>query len=291
MSTKIKYFPFTEGDFSHALGVRAIESTEKLIENSLHYAEEIRLKRKLLENHPDECIAVSRLPVESQCEVAEYLISHCDYLSGDRNLLLNEPLVFGHDPLLSVASHLQEDLVVLANVDSQDFPIIGGVVCFPSGWSIREKMGLCIFEVHAPVPQFAPTLGNPTYQLLRRLKTHRPVWRMNWGIRPTAQLDQAPRHAEYLRKQQALVDAQNAGRRCILRIERQTLSRMPTSGNILFTIHTHQTPLADLDSHQAACVLHTLKTCPPEIRAYKGISAIADPVIQYLSSHRSSPPR
>jgi hypothetical protein len=172
----------------------------------------------------------------------------------------------------------------LANDVAEDFPIIAGVVCFPSGWSLPEKLGRGIVAAHEPVPEFASVLATPTQHLLTRLKIDRPVWRMNWGIRPSNQLDQSPRHSGYLSQQQLLVTADNAGERCFLRIERQTLSRLPQSGNILFTIHTHHASLNQLTLDQTRMLRKTLQTCPRETVTYKGLVGILSPVLHYLGT-------
>ena len=280
----MRYFPLTSGEFAHSLGVRAIGNDEKLIEITEHYRDEIDQKRDLITSASQEYVCVPSALHDVQAEAVEFLLPYCEHLLDGKNRLTKEAIDTQLPPLLSIAVHVQEDLVILKNDPENDFPIIAGVVCFPSGWSLPDKLGRGILHVHGPVPGFKSILGAPTQDLMARLKVERPVWRMNWGIRPTSQLDQSPRHGEFLTQQQSLVTSENAGDRCFLRVERQTLSRLPKTGNILFTIHTHQTRLCDLANVQKHRLLRTLQTCPRETLSYKGLATIAEPVIAFLQA-------
>ena len=281
----MRHFPLTSDAFEHSLGVRAIVNDEKLIEVTEHYRDEIDQKREQLASAIHEYACVPSELHDIQAEAVEFLLTHCEHLLDGKNRLTNETMDTRLPPLLSIALHVQEDLVILRNDPENDFPIIAGVVCFPSGWSLPDKLGRGILGVHEPVPDFNSILGAPTQNLMARLKIKRPVWRMNWGIRPTRQLDQSPRHEEFLTQQQALVTSGNAGDRCFLRVERQTLSRLSKTGNILFTIHTHQTRLCDLANPQKHRLLRTLQTCPSETLSYKGLATIAEPVIAFLQAY------
>ena len=278
----MRYFPLTSDLFSQTIGVRALAADENLIEVTEHYHEEIKLKRQLLDSRRQEYASLPADTLDAQFEAVAFLIEHCDHLCNGHNQLLAEPIDLSSDPMLTLATHLQEDLVILANDPQANYPVIGGVVCFPSGWSLPEKMGRGIVQVHQPVPSFKPLLASPTEQLLDRLKVGRSVWRMNWGIRPTKQLDQSPRHSGFLAQQSALVNDEYAGARCFLRVERQTLTRLPKTGNILFTIHTHQSPLNSLSADQKQKLTGTLQSCPAETLAYKGLDMILAVVLRYL---------
>jgi hypothetical protein len=281
----MKYFPLASDTFAHRLGVKAMGSDERLIETTEHYPQQIELKRNLLLQCPSDYVSLLSEQADVEHELVEHLRLQSEHLCNGQNQLLHEPYDFSANRLFQLARHLQEDLVLLANDPARDYPIMGGVVCFPSGWSLPEKLGKGIAHVHEPVPEFESVLATQTRRMLDSLKVDRPIWRMNWGVRPSAQLDQSPKHTMYLQEQQSLITAENAGDRCFLRVEKQTLSRMPKSGHILFTIHTHQSCLADLSTDQQRLLFGTLQTCPADTLAYKGLAKLAGPVMEYL--HRS----
>jgi dimethylamine monooxygenase subunit A len=233
-----------------------------------HYAAEIELKQRLLAEDLENYFAALPGSEPAQQEAAS-LVARC----------AGKPLQSGDDSLLSMARLVQEDLVVLSGDSASGHPVIAGVVCFPSGWTIREKLGQTILSVHRPVPEYATVMGASTDKLLSQLKAGRPVWRMNWGVRASGDLDQSPKHLLQQRR-----EISEAGSQCYFRVERQTLSRLPESGAILFTIHTHQCQLAELASWQQSNLLGVLQSCPEETLQYKGIARIWEPVCRFLRS-------
>lgn len=51
--------------------------------------------------------------------------------------------------------HWQEDLVLLTRGGGDShYRVLGGVVCFPAHWSVLEKLGQQLPDVHDPVPRW-----------------------------------------------------------------------------------------------------------------------------------------
>ena len=69
-----------------------------------------------------------------------------------------------------------------------------------------------------------------------------------------------------------------------LRIERQTVSRLPMSGCVLFGVHMYQNTLDDeqMTNEQAQSMLDVLLTTPKEMLNYKAIAPFYDALIEYL---------
>ena len=67
-------------------------------------------------------------------------------------------------------------------------------------------------------------------------------------------------------------------------MERQTLRRLPQSGQILFTIRIYVTSLAEAARNpaDAADLAQSFRHMAPDFRAYKGITPIADAAIAWL---------
>ena len=63
----------------------------------------------------------------------------------------------------------------------QGYVLTSGVVCFPQRWSLREKHGVVMGAVHKPVHAFTKHLKSRSYDLMRKMKVNRPLWRANWG--------------------------------------------------------------------------------------------------------------
>lgn len=69
-----------------------------------------------------------------------------------------------------------------------------------------------------------------------------------------------------------LITQDNAGERMYLRVERQTLRRLPKSNAILFTIKTYTTRMDDVcrdDVDTAKRLAAALRNWPPEMLRYK----------------------
>jgi hypothetical protein len=195
---------------------------------------------------------------------------------------LGDPSTLPFAPLDWAGRQVQEDLLLLA--PGAGFPLVAGQLCFASRWCLDEKIGRSFAAIHDPVPGFHEQVGRPSVLLLERLKADCPVWRTNWSLAPTDRLDMASRFGAELDALRATITVANCGERCFFRVERQTLSRLPQTGAILFTIHTYRVPLAALaaDPEWARRLLAAVESLPPAFAAYKGIAACAGALTAYL---------
>lgn len=208
-------------------------------------------------------------------------------LRGQRtSFTLGDGASLPYAPLDWLGRQVQEDLLLMAGDPGAGFPLVAGQLCFPNHWCLDEKIGLPLLAIHAPVPGYAEQVGRPTDMLMARLKAGRPVWRRNWSVVVSAQLNLASRYSAEMAARKAAISAKNAGERCFYRTERQTLSLLPRSGAVLFTIRTHAAPLAALaaDPAWAARFLGVLRTTPAPMIAYKGIAPYLDALTAYLEA-------
>lgn len=170
---------------------------------------------------------------------------------------------------------MAEDLLLL-DAARPDVPLVAGSLCFPNGWEIGAALGRPVLAIHAPVPGFGATIGGPTLALMRRLRGGRAVWRANWTLRTTDRPDLPP--GTPLPSPPA--DAGDVW----VRVERQTLSRIPGAEAVLFTVHTRSRTVAEVcaDPVRARRLAGALATMGPEMRTYKGIEGLAGPVLAWL---------
>ena len=75
---------------------------------------------------------------------------------------------------------------------------------------------------------------------------------------------------------EAELTSENVSERCFFRVEKQTLTRLPKTQTILFTILTDQVPVAELEKWQQSNLLGVLRSCPQRTLKYKGISSFCD---------------
>jgi hypothetical protein len=191
------------------------------------------------------------------------------------------------EPLDWAGRQVQEDLVLLAGPESS---LIGGQLCFANGWCLDDKLGLPFLDIHTPVIPTVEPMIRAAQKLMERLPVGRPVWRANWSVKVTDQLDMTSRHTPAL--DQLLADRlptmtpNTIGHQLYLRIERQTLTRLPQSGAVLFGIHTYQNRLADEVAARpdaARRLAQVFRTTPAALLDYKGMTPFMPPLLAYLS--------
>jgi hypothetical protein len=284
----IRFFPLVRPVFEHQFGVSALPSSRPIIEITKSYSVEIATRRWLLESDNRETYLVEPEDGGDGAigQTIDLILRHCGHLCNRDGELLNS-INGDHIPVSDISldwlgKNIQEDIVIMADDADAGFPLIAGCVCFPSGWSVRDKTAQSVLGIHADVPEFGRTLYPATDKLMRRMKPGKPIWRTNWGIRPSGQLDQSPRHADVLEHERSMITSENAGHRCYFRVEHQTLTRVP-GGAILFTIHTDQCTLSELTPKRQQILRGVLSTCPDATLRYKGITPMNEAVLGYLS--------
>lgn len=186
----------------------------------------------------------------------------------------------GPNPLEVAGRLVAEDLCLLLPGPDGVPVLAAAVLCFPNRWRLHEKLGRPMAGIHAPVALYGEKLGRPVDRFLETLAPERPVWRMNWGLNDDPALFQPDEVAHTAAD--GAITADNAGHRLFLRIERQTLRRLPATGAILFTIRTYQRALADLTATEAAQFAHILRTVPEPVARYKGLPRTGGPALGFL---------
>jgi len=185
-------------------------------------------------------------------------------------------------PLLTAARLVQEDLVLMGKGEAS-WRLVAGAVCFPSSWRVGQKFGRPIEEIHAPVPGFGP--GTRPNELITRmfdnLRPAQPVIRWNWSlygndVLPHPDLQPVPSFGR------------DRAEHVFLRSERQTLRKLPRSGDILFTVRIIIDPLEALERHPdgagiASRLIAQLEALSDAQLDYKGMTAERDRVIERLA--------
>ena len=183
---------------------------------------------------------------------AHEALQHMAAMSGQRGLTIED-----------AAALLEPDWVIL----DADARVLGGAVIFPSSWSLPEKLGLPLSEVHGPVPSLQASLGRSIATFLNRLEA-RVAWeRDNWGFSADAELNHHPSRPLPSLTNSATLHT------TWLRFERQFLTRLPATQAILFGIRVTNHRLDDLAAlpGMASRFALTLETMEDDVALYKGL--------------------
>jgi dimethylamine monooxygenase subunit A len=300
----IRYFPFTE-KFDLKMGTSVLPGDQPFIECDEEYMKEVQLKRNLLVQDHAYYFKAAESTIPAQWEVVEKVLTTLAqhypehfYLEQDAgrwhwdNKMLNERHEFTYGdsstlplmPLDWVGRQIQEDLILL----NKESVLVAGQLCFPSGWCLDEKVNRHFLEIHGPLPIVLNPLIQTAGSFIERIPVNKTIVRNNWGFRVSNALDLSSKHTLLYR---ALLDGvsyqltqDTIGSTLYLRVEHQTLSRLPVSGNILFTIHTYQSPLEEeaKDASRMRTLSSFLKTVPAELFVYKLMTPFAQSLIDFV---------
>ena len=187
----------------------------------------------------------------------------------------------GAEMPLAVAGRLVPEDLCLMRRGPGGYRLVAAVLCFPTRWRLAEKLGKPMGSIHAPVPGYAARIGAASDRVLESLTVERPVWRQNWSLLDSPALYQ-PRRVPA----RAAAPSEDLGQRLWLRSERQTLRRLPDTGDVLFTLRIRQCSLAALVQVEgaAARLLGHLRSLPPELLRYKGLDRVAPRLDAWLAS-------
>ncbi len=192
----------------------------------------------------------------------------------------------GIDPLERAGRLVQEDLCVIENSD--DGPLFtAAVLCFPSRWRLMDKIGKPLSAVHGPVPLYADRLARPVDRFMRHLQPGHIASRLNWSLLDDPALFQPG--GKWRVDGASHITAENAGSRVFLRVERQTLRRLPASGAVLFGIRVHVYPLEQAIDRldRAADLAEAVRALPAEVQHYKSLLPFRQALLGWLESQKA----
>jgi hypothetical protein len=285
-----RYRPFLDGPWRLAMGIKALDLAD-WIEIDKRFAAQLEERRALLERRRGEVLAALPESEAGQRELLELLLDHLPerfpehYDRQDgwiENRITGEHFALAdwNDAPLEFAGRLvQEDLCLLQRGEA-GYRLVAAVLCFPAHWRLADKLGRPLEVIHEPVPGFGERLAAPVDRFFASIQVARPVWRVNWSLVDQPTLFLPPEHRGHPQP----ISADRAGEQLWLRVERQTLRRLPRSGDVVFGIHTYVDPLADaIDSAEAARALAArIREMPEPMARYKSILPIRAPLLAWL---------
>jgi hypothetical protein len=293
-SPEIVYLPFESGPYRMAMALTTV--TERTwFEIDDRYVDEMAERHRLLaEQHGDVFGALQisdAARAETLREIVANLTRHVPHwfarsddalhnaLTGETWNLAAPPC----DPLELAGRLVQEDLCIIQQGD--DGPIFtAAVLCFPSRWRLHEKLGKPLASVHGPVPHYAERLAAPVDRFMARVKPGHIASRLNWSVLDDPEMFQPG--GKWRVQRNAAITPDNAGDALYLRVERQTLRRLPQSGAILFGIRVHSYPLARAITTQAAAsrLAEAVRALPEATAHYKSLKVFGPALLAWLDA-------
>jgi dimethylamine monooxygenase subunit A len=292
-ATPFLHAPYASGKPSFSIGLAPI-AMEAWIEPDALLAEQLALKDTILAHEDAAAFGAIAGSEAGQAEVLELLAAHLParypttYRRDDDSMRIladNRRVALSGEPALLIASRLvQEDLLLMQRGES-GWRLVAGSLCFPSTWVLSEKLGHAMDAIHAPAPGYAGKMGDMVARIFDNLKAGQPVERFNWSLYGDARLRYAQSKQDPLERFPPGQSVAHAH----IRVERQTLRRLPRSGDILFTVRVHVDPIAEFARHAhgrqlAGALCAQLAALNPAELAYKGLTEARERLLAALDA-------
>jgi hypothetical protein len=261
--------PQLVGDaFRHRVGVKPLDVTQWFVRDN-EWGPTLAMKQALIDGRRDEVVSYRDDGHEVAQEAGELVL----------NWLGRTTEKTGIDVLVEAASAIPDDLTVLRSIpdgEGEQLPFVAGVVCSPSRWRLSEKIGHDMLAVHKPVALYAEHIGAAVDTTLTRLTPEKPVWRSNWTLEDHPALFQPFSPSQPLAEHPSQL---------WIRIERETLRRLPRTRGVLFTIRGFQEPLSTYVQRGPEAI-RTLRELvvrlPDAVARYKSVYNYRSSVISWL---------
>lgn len=311
-------FPFPEDAYMYSVNmephVKGGETVayDHLIDIDEHYVSEMKERAMVLKQDPSRCAVLPHMEV-AQWDTLEFLMETLskDYpedfiLTKDgknwtwenKPLGIKDSFVFGdmttlpYGPFEYITRQVQGDFTLQDQRENNLF-VDGGMVTTQADWSLNFDVGMNFNEWHGPVPLahengvFARAL-----QYLLRLQHNKPVRRLNWTMTVNPRLDTSPENYPLWGKDRTTLTKENIGDKLYLRVELQSLYRLPRSNAMLFSIRAYLANLNELAKvPKWGRRLHrVLRDLHPDIAEYKGLSRFRETAVEYLSKFDDGEP-
>lgn len=251
--------------FSFAL--EPLELTDWIVEDH-HRAEQLAEKQRLFADNQADVFFDSP-PAQAACLELEDELCAMGFIEDQRN--------DDAHPLWRCARQVQEDLLLLQEQAPQAWHLTAASLSFPSKWRLQEKAGKRLDAIHGPVPGFGPGARNAALmaRMFTKMKTDKPMLRHNWTLDSQSQL---------FRPHGAALSGPGSEPLRLIRVERQTLYKLPISKAVVFGIHIYLDPLEALRGRPALVqqIIEQLEQLNPDQAAYKNFGHGIAPAIAQL---------
>ena len=273
-----KHTPYRHGEGGVKVGLEPIEEADWLEIDNL-FDSEIELKKKLYESNYKEIHQELDLSLKSQHELLEILKTHLNQYHPSHKIATTETSA----PLKIASLMVQEDLVLMLPEEEKYF-LGAASLCAPSNWSLKEKFNGSLIELHKDVPSYEKKIGSRVNNLFNKLPNNRIFQRFNWSIYEEATLFQPARSKSVVERSKSITD-KNAGDRLFIRVERQTIRRLPETQAVAFTIRVHVDPLSSIkeDLSLVRDLRKALKNLSEGMKRYKSLGLIETPLVGWLN--------
>ncbi|MDB5494685.1 MAG: hypothetical protein JWP86_2022 [Phenylobacterium sp.] len=171
-------------------------------------------------------------------------------------------------PLYAAARRVPDDLCLMQKRDGE-WRLTALSLSAGTFFTASEVIGRSLAELHGPVGGFSERFLVRVQRIFEGLRPELVLERRNWTLVNSPELHTP--HSAAIRARIGGIAPAQAGRALMIRVERQTLRRLPETGGAVFTIRVWLTPLEALAEEPArlAAFAGAWRAATPQFRAYK----------------------
>lgn len=319
----VKHFPFKNAKYQLNMGIKNLEPQDYLVLDPTYKTKLLEKYKIVTNNHPDypsekdlKNSTLFYLP-EAEEAVREYYDFVMEYVccrwpqyfvktgaNQIHNKITNDFVPANADTstdaekyLIDLVKTIEEDFIILLKDPSKEHEIDGteyyfkaGVFAFAAGFNPRDRFDTPLSFIHHPIPGYEAKLKMSMNRFFDKLQPHRFVTRANFSVQTHGKyyVDDSnkghnlPDDVEQKPIAYEDLDFENGVH---YRSERQTLTKLPKSGAVVFTIRTYLTPMAELKNEPLEVrerLAGAIKLLPEDIAKYKRSKEWGPAVVQYL---------
>ncbi|KAH6675563.1 hypothetical protein B0J14DRAFT_691551 [Halenospora varia] len=234
------------------------------VENT--YADRVKERQGLFRDHGSKvldflpgselvCKELMEMCLQFYCaRYPQYFSLSADKKTFHNDLLHTETDIKSMHPLHVLLNNVPEDFaIVLRNEKDGQYYFRAGVVCSSLGWNVGTKIGMNLQQIHVPIPDYK-----------EKMSFTRQLGFGNWNSSFHACWAPHEKFRE-MQKPDLTIDE------CYLRVDWQTLRRLPLSAGIVFNFKALFTPVQEFrdEPYIPALVLKILNEGKKNLMEYK----------------------
>jgi hypothetical protein len=173
-------------------------------------------------------------------------------------------------PLHILLNNIPEDFAVVLRSETDGmYYFRAGVICSSLGWNVGTKIGMTLKDIHKPIPDYKEKMSFSMDRYFSKMPTNAPIQRGSWGLEIGKPLFMPVGHPH--EKLRAVQKPGLTIEECYLRVDWQTLRRLPLSAAIVFNFKAIFTPVTEFrdEPYIPELLLKILKEGKKNLMEYK----------------------
>ncbi len=238
--TRLPFTPWMAEKTRRLPGIQPVAAGEWLLRDEV-FAQQMAYRDHLLATRREAVFRAAPESLPAQQELLELVLAELDTGYDINGRCVRRPdgisVETGDDaPVVDAARLVQEDLLILE--ERQEYALTAAVLCFPASWTLEEKFLRGLVGIHGPVDEYDADMAKRVGRMFTAIRPEQPLWRANFLRYDDPDLHQPRREGD---------ERTLSGNGGFVRVERQTLRKLPASDAVVFGIHTYVVALDALE--------------------------------------------